>query len=338
MRSLFHVGARGLRAAGPRSPASADVRSPSTNGRVSLSARDATVRQILTEWARVGQTQIVNVERIAGGPITIEFTNVPEAEALDMLLRSVSGYMAAPRAAVDRRRIAFRPHHRDADRGRLRGPRRRRPPRRRPRRSVSRRRSHADRARTTTTTGGDRAASRRADLQYPNVDRYPDTDSRSRGGNPRRSGNTGVAGSPVAGVMPPQAADRRWSRPAGQQVAPAASPLGAVSTPGMVARQLAARPAGSAGPAAAALAGHLMPLVDEVGTAIADAMRKQDAVRLSALRMLKAALMNREIEKGRALDDAEARQVVGSLVKQRQGFDRAVHERRTPGSRRQGSG
>src|SRR5919206_4826483 len=46
-------------------------------------------------------------------------------------------------------------------------------------------------------------------------------------------------------------------------------------------------------------------------------MRKQERVRLSALRMLKAALMNREVERGRALDDAEARQVVSTLVKQR---------------------
>jgi uncharacterized protein YqeY len=58
-------------------------------------------------------------------------------------------------------------------------------------------------------------------------------------------------------------------------------------------------------------------LVAEVTAAIADAMRKHDAVRLSALRMLKAALMNREVERGHALDDAEARQVVLSLVKQR---------------------
>jgi hypothetical protein len=58
-------------------------------------------------------------------------------------------------------------------------------------------------------------------------------------------------------------------------------------------------------------------LIDEVSAAIADAMRRQDAPRLSALRMLKAALMNREVEKGRALDDAESRQVVNSLVKQR---------------------
>jgi uncharacterized protein YqeY len=60
-----------------------------------------------------------------------------------------------------------------------------------------------------------------------------------------------------------------------------------------------------------------MPLVDEVTTAIADAMRKQDPARLTALRMLKAAFMNRSVEKGRELDDAEARQVVTSLVKQR---------------------
>ena len=60
-----------------------------------------------------------------------------------------------------------------------------------------------------------------------------------------------------------------------------------------------------------------MPLVDEVSAAIAEAMRKKDAARLSALRMLKAAFMNKGVEKGRDLDDAEARQVVGALVKQR---------------------
>jgi uncharacterized protein YqeY len=58
-------------------------------------------------------------------------------------------------------------------------------------------------------------------------------------------------------------------------------------------------------------------LIDEVSAAIADAMRKQEATRLSALRMLKAALMNREVEKSRRLDDAESLQVVNSLVKQR---------------------
>ncbi len=60
-----------------------------------------------------------------------------------------------------------------------------------------------------------------------------------------------------------------------------------------------------------------MPLINDVSTAIADAMRKHEAVRLGTLRMLKAALMNREVERGRALDEAEEHQVVTSLVKQR---------------------
>jgi uncharacterized protein len=60
-----------------------------------------------------------------------------------------------------------------------------------------------------------------------------------------------------------------------------------------------------------------MPIADEVNRAITDAMRKREPARLSALRMLKAAFMNREAEKGRALRDDEAQQVASSLVKQR---------------------
>src|SRR5712692_5932625 len=82
------------------STASADVYVAMNNGRVSIVAKDATVRQILTEWARVGQTKVVNVDRIPGGPVTLELTNMPEGQALDVLLKSVSGYMAAPRQTV----------------------------------------------------------------------------------------------------------------------------------------------------------------------------------------------------------------------------------------------
>jgi uncharacterized protein len=60
-----------------------------------------------------------------------------------------------------------------------------------------------------------------------------------------------------------------------------------------------------------------LSFVSDLNAAIADAMRKHDPARLSALRMLKAALMNREVERGRALDDSESLQVVASLVKQR---------------------
>jgi uncharacterized protein YqeY len=58
-------------------------------------------------------------------------------------------------------------------------------------------------------------------------------------------------------------------------------------------------------------------LVAEITKDIAAAMRQKEAVSLSALRMLKAALMNREVERGRDLEPAEATQVVQSLVKQR---------------------
>jgi hypothetical protein len=83
-------------AAVPR--ASAEVRLTMQNGRVSLVAKDATVRQILAEWARVGQTTIVNIDRVPGGPVTLELTDLPEARALDVLLRALSGYITAPRA------------------------------------------------------------------------------------------------------------------------------------------------------------------------------------------------------------------------------------------------
>lgn len=80
------------------STSSADVQLSIQNGRVSLVAKDATPRQILSEWARVGQTSVVNVERVPGGPLTLEITNVPEQQALDIVLRAVSGYLLAPRA------------------------------------------------------------------------------------------------------------------------------------------------------------------------------------------------------------------------------------------------
>jgi hypothetical protein len=81
-------------------PASADVRLTIVNGQVTLSAKDATLRQILAEWARVGQTTFVNAEGVAGGPLTIELANVSEEQALDVVLRSVSGYLAAPRSVA----------------------------------------------------------------------------------------------------------------------------------------------------------------------------------------------------------------------------------------------
>ncbi len=77
--------------------AAGDVQLQLGNGRITLQARDATVREILAEWARVGGVRIVNGERVMGAPLTLDLQGVPEAQALNVLLRSVSGYMAAPK-------------------------------------------------------------------------------------------------------------------------------------------------------------------------------------------------------------------------------------------------
>ena len=61
-----------------------------------------------------------------------------------------------------------------------------------------------------------------------------------------------------------------------------------------------------------------MPTLNEqVAADITAAMKAKDQARLSPLRMLKAAIMNKGVEKGRDLDDAEVLTVVSSLVKQR---------------------
>lgn len=61
-----------------------------------------------------------------------------------------------------------------------------------------------------------------------------------------------------------------------------------------------------------------MSIKDDVTRDLTAAMKAQDAARTSALRMAKAALMNREIDKKGAFDDAEAARVLHTLVKQRE--------------------
>ena len=60
-----------------------------------------------------------------------------------------------------------------------------------------------------------------------------------------------------------------------------------------------------------------MSLEQTLTTDIVSAMKAKDPNRLTALRMLKTALTNKSIEKGRALEGAEELQVVSMLVKQR---------------------
>jgi uncharacterized protein len=60
-----------------------------------------------------------------------------------------------------------------------------------------------------------------------------------------------------------------------------------------------------------------MSLADQIQKDITAAMKSRDEARLSTLRMVKTALMNRKIEKMAELDDKEAQQVLSTLIKQR---------------------
>jgi hypothetical protein len=80
--------------------AAGELKLSMANGRVTLIADQVPVRQILSEWARVGQTRIVNGDKVVGPPLTLQLIDYPEAKALDIVLRSAAGYMAAPRMAA----------------------------------------------------------------------------------------------------------------------------------------------------------------------------------------------------------------------------------------------
>jgi hypothetical protein len=60
-----------------------------------------------------------------------------------------------------------------------------------------------------------------------------------------------------------------------------------------------------------------MSISEQIQKDITAAMKARDEARLSALRMVKAALKNREIEKMAPLDDNEAQKVLATLIKQR---------------------
>ncbi|RPJ61713.1 MAG: hypothetical protein EHM24_26300 [Acidobacteria bacterium] len=101
MKGLYRLAASAAVAVTLASPAVAgQVRLEIRNGVVTLDAKDASVREILAEWARVGRTRIVNGERAPGSLLTLQLTDVPENKALDIVLRASAGYIAAPRRAI----------------------------------------------------------------------------------------------------------------------------------------------------------------------------------------------------------------------------------------------
>jgi hypothetical protein len=68
-----------------------------SDGRVTLDAVNASARQILAEWARIGGTNVVGADKITGAGLTLKLVDMPERQALDIILRNVAGFMAAAR-------------------------------------------------------------------------------------------------------------------------------------------------------------------------------------------------------------------------------------------------
>jgi uncharacterized protein len=60
-----------------------------------------------------------------------------------------------------------------------------------------------------------------------------------------------------------------------------------------------------------------MPLIDQVQQDMVAAMKSRDEARLSALRMIKAALMKAKVDSPKPLDEAAEMQILKSLIKQR---------------------
>ena len=60
-----------------------------------------------------------------------------------------------------------------------------------------------------------------------------------------------------------------------------------------------------------------MSITEQIQKDLTEAMRARDELRLSTLRMVKAAFKNKEVEKRASLDDKEALSVLSTLIKQR---------------------
>src|SRR5262245_41097309 len=80
-------------------PAQTPMQLQINGGLVTLHASNVPVRTILSEWSRLGGAKIVGGDLINGAPLTLDLERVPERQALDIILRGVSGYMLAAREA-----------------------------------------------------------------------------------------------------------------------------------------------------------------------------------------------------------------------------------------------
>ena len=98
LRAVLFVAACSLAFVSPVMAQNA-VRVAFANGRVTITADNATVPEILREWARVGGSTFVNAEKIFSAErLTLRLENEVELRAIDVLLRPFAGYAVVPRS------------------------------------------------------------------------------------------------------------------------------------------------------------------------------------------------------------------------------------------------
>lgn len=86
--------------AGAAAPAAAELKLSFDAGRVTVVASDVPLAAILATWEQVGHTRFVAADSLPARPVSVHMENVPEREALRVLLRAAGGYIAAPRGAA----------------------------------------------------------------------------------------------------------------------------------------------------------------------------------------------------------------------------------------------
>lgn len=94
---LTLVIATGVLAASPAAGQAPDV--SFTAGRVTITAHEAPVAAILGAWEQHGGSIIVGAGGLPDQPVSVQLVDVPERDALRVLLRAAAGYVALPRAA-----------------------------------------------------------------------------------------------------------------------------------------------------------------------------------------------------------------------------------------------
>ncbi len=90
-------GVAGLALSSPRVAQAQELALAFHEGLITLDARNVSVRHLLDEWARLGNVVVVNAELAGDARVSLHLAEVPEREAIGIVLRSAGGYVAVDR-------------------------------------------------------------------------------------------------------------------------------------------------------------------------------------------------------------------------------------------------